>query len=177
MPINDEELTYHLHASTVKGGKLFETAELKAIRENILLVRMSTWLQIPKEKLWLDTLLPTYVRVLKGLWIPGANLTEVQVRSDWLLSQIDIRGWAHLLGDSIIDNSINTIRGVQILMVITPPLDAPMDVKEEYWKWAEERVLAPIKEQFPDLYSWIVDWHRRQIAGIADMDFAERSPN
>ena len=42
VPVSDEELAHLLDASTVKDNKVIETAELKAIRENILRVRMST---------------------------------------------------------------------------------------------------------------------------------------
>ena len=68
IPVSDDELARHLDASTVKDDKVIETAELKAIRENILRVRMSTWLQLPKEAPWLDTLLKVFIRVLKSLW-------------------------------------------------------------------------------------------------------------
>lgn len=46
MPVDDEELIIHLAVSTVDNNELSETAELKAIRESILHVRMNDWLQI-----------------------------------------------------------------------------------------------------------------------------------
>ena len=51
IPVSEDELAHHLDASMVEDGKFVETAELKAIRENILQVRMSTWLQLPEERL------------------------------------------------------------------------------------------------------------------------------
>ena len=38
----------------------------------------------------------------------------------------------------------------------------------------EDKVLAPIKEQYPEFYSWIVDWKRRQIQEMVDMELTER---
>ena len=35
VPVSEEELAHHLDASSVTDDKLYETAELKAIRENI----------------------------------------------------------------------------------------------------------------------------------------------
>ena len=55
IPVGENELTAHLSASRIRDGKVIETAELKAIRENILRVRMSDWLQVPKEAPWLST--------------------------------------------------------------------------------------------------------------------------
>lgn len=173
VPISDDELTTHLAVSTVKDDKVVETAELKAIRENILCVRMSNWLQLPKEAPWLDTTLKVFIRVLKSLWRAGADLSSVMARSNWILDQVDVRGWAHSLGAENGDNMVKTGRGMHILMLLTPPSDAPQDVKDAYWIWVEDRVLAPIKEQYPDLYAWIVEWQRRQISEMADMELTE----
>jgi hypothetical protein len=173
VPVSDDELAGHLNASTAKDDKVIETAELKAIRENILRVRMSTWLQLPKEAPWLDMSLKVFIRVLKGLWRADADLSSVRARSDWIMDQVDVRGWAHSLGGENGDNIVKTGRGAYILMVVIPTADALRDVKDEYWSCIEDRVLAPIKEQYPDLYSWIVDWQRRQIAEMADMDLTE----
>lgn len=173
VPISDDELTTHLAVSTVKDDKVVETAELKAIRENILRVRMSNWLQLPKESLWLETTFKVFIRVLKGLWRAGADLSSLTARSNWIVDQVDIRGWAHRLGAENGDNIVKNGRGVHILMLLIPPSDTPQDVKDTYWSWVEDRVLAPIKEQYPDLYAWIVEWQRRQISEMADMELTE----
>jgi hypothetical protein len=173
VPVSDGELAGHLNASTVKDNKVIETAELKAIRENFLRVRMSTWLQLPKEAPWLDMSLQVFIRVLKGLWRSDADLASVRARSDWIMNLLDVRGWAHSFGGEHRDNIVKTGRGMQILMVLTPPVNVPRNIENEYWSWVEGRVLAPIKEQDPDLYSWIADRYRRQIAEIADMDITE----
>jgi hypothetical protein len=39
---------------------------------------------------------------------------------------------------------------------------------DAYWSWMEQRILAPIKEQFPELYDWLVDWYKQRIAEAAD---------
>ena len=65
VPVSEDELTHHLKASTVVDDEVVETVGLKAIRENVLQVRMSTWLQIPEEEYWLVELQKTFVQVLK----------------------------------------------------------------------------------------------------------------
>jgi len=175
MPVSIDELTHHIDASTVKDDKVIETAELKAIRESILRVRMSTWLQLPKEAPWLDALLKTFISVLKNLWKAGADFSSVRARSDWILDQIDVRGWAHSLGGENGDNMVKIGRGAHTLLLLSPPADALPEVKDEYWSWIEDRVLAPIKEQYPDLYSWIIEWQRRQVAYVAHMNLTARA--
>lgn len=169
VPISDYELVHHLNASAVKDNKIIETAELKAIRENILRVRMSTWLQLPKEAPWLDALLKTFVRVLKGLWTNETDISSIRARSNWILSQIDIRGWAHCFGIEAGDSIVGTGYGSYILLLLLPPTDVSQEIKNEYWNWIEDMVLAPIKEQHPSLYSWIIEWQRKKFADIADM--------
>ena len=170
VPVTDDELAGHLNASTVKNDKLIETAELKAIRENILCIRLSTRLQLPKEAPWLDMSLKVFMRVMKGLWRSDADYSSVRARSNWVMDQVDVRGWAHRLGGENGDNLVKTGRGAHILMVLLPPAKAPREVKDKYWSWVEDRVLAPIKEQYAPLYSWIVEWQRREIAYVVDVD-------
>lgn len=177
VPVSDEELTIHLAASTIRNDEVIETAELKAIRENILRVRMSDWLQLPKEAPWLDTTLKVFIRVLKSLWVDGADFCSVTARSNWILDQLDVRGWAHSLGVVNGDNLVKTGRGAHILMLLTPPSDAPQDVKDAYLNWVEERVLSPTKEQYPDVYAWIVDWQRGLISEMANTELTEGQSN
>ncbi|MEW8051279.1 MAG: HNH endonuclease [Candidatus Thiodiazotropha sp.] len=172
VPVNEDELEQHLNTSVVEEGEVVETAELKAIRENILRVRMSDWLQLPKEALWLDSTLKVFIRVLKSLWKDGADLSVVTVHSDWILEQIDVRGWAHSLGPENGDNVVRIGRGAYILL-FTLLIDATQEVKDAYSNWVEDRILVPIKEQFPDLYTWIVEQQRRQVAEMAETELAE----
>lgn len=173
VPVSSDELTRHLHASIIQDNMVIDKAELKAIRENILRIRMSTWLQFPKEVPWLDMMLRAFILALKDLWESNVDLSRVRPCSDWILNQLDFRGWAHCLGIENGYNFVNIGRGAYILLLLTPPLNASMDIRKEYWDWVENRVLAPIKEQYPDLYSWIIEWQRRKIAELADMDLTE----
>ena len=173
VPVSEDELITHLANSTVEEGKVVETAELKAIRENILRVRMSDWLQLPKEAPWLTTILIVFIRVLKSLWRADADPSKVMARSNWIMDQVDIRGWVHSLEAEHGDHIVRTGRGEHILMLLRPPFDAPQDVEDEYWSWVEDRILTPIKEQDPDLYTWIVEQERSRIAEMADMELTE----
>lgn len=174
VPVSEDELVHHLAASIVEGNKVIETAELKAIRENILCVRMRTWLQLPKEIPWLDTSLMEFIRAIKGLWRDDSDFSSTKARSDWLVSQIDIRGWSHSFGKEISDNIAKTGRSGYLLLLLTPPADVSREVRDEYWSWLQERILDPIKEQDPDLYSWIIEMQRDLIAEIANKNITEK---
>ena len=174
IPVSEDELAHHLNASRVENGKVMETAELKAIRENILHVRMNTWLQLPKEGPWLVELYRTFVQVLKDLWKTEADFSDVRARSDWIVEQVDMRGWAHSFGKENGADIAKTGRSAYIMAVLIPPADVPQEVTDEYWNWVEESILAPIKEQYPDLYFELVEWHRKWIAKVANRDQTEK---
>ena len=174
VPVSEDELAHHLDASMVEDGKFVETAELKAIRENILQVRMSTWLQLPKERPWLEALLQMFSRVLAGLWRADVDVASARARSDWILNQMGVRGWAHSFGKEDGENMAKTGHAANILSMFAPPVEEPQEIKDEYWRWVDERILAPLKEQNPDLYLDLVEWYRIRIADVVGMDMMER---
>ena len=167
--VNEDELAHHLEASTVENGEIIGTAELKAIRENILQVRMSNWLQLPKEEYWLQTMLGVSHRVLAGMWRANADFEQVRARSDWILSLIDLCGWAHAFSKEVGDNIVRTGSKGTILSILAPPSAQPQEVKDEYRRWVEERVLARIKEQNPELFLDLVEWYRQGIAELVSV--------
>ena len=177
MPVEDTELAHHLNASSVEEDNVIETAELKAIRENILCVRMSEWLQLPSEFVWLDTTLHVLIRVLKGLWRAGADLAAVMARSNWIMERINVRGWAHRFGVENEDYAAKAKQGLLTVILFAPPSGAPQEIKDAYWSWLEDRVLVPMKEQDPDLYAWVVEQEKRLVSEIADREPDEWKQN
>jgi len=169
VPVTEDELKTHLDASATEDGRLIETSELKAIRENILCARMSDWLQLPQEGVWLGELLMVFVRTLQGFWKADIDFPSARIRSNWIIDQMDLRGWAHSFGKESGDNIARIGFGEYIRMLIRLPTEVPQEVLNEYWSCVEEKVFIPIKEECPDLYSQIVKWQREQVARISDM--------
>jgi hypothetical protein len=167
VPISVVELERCLKESTVAKGKMVERAELKAIRESVLRVRMSDWLQLPEEVAWLHGTLTAFIHVLRNLWVDGADIEEITARSNWLIEQIDIRGWAHSLVPENADYVVRIGRATHILSLLTSLPDVEKSVADAYWNWVEEKILAPIQEQFPEVYKWLVDWNRNYMAEMS----------
>ena len=173
IPVCEEELIQSLNTSEIRDGKLIESAELKSIRESILQVRMSNWLQMPNENDWLLSIIETFIRVLKNLWVDDFDITNIVVRSNWLVDQIDMRGWAHLLGAENGDSFVRLGRGEYIMMLLMPSMNMSKDVREAYWSWIEDRILAPIQEQFSELFTWMIDYQKSQIADVTETRMKE----
>lgn len=167
VPLDTSELVRHLKSSTVVGSKVVECAELKAIKENILKVRMSDWLQLPEEASWLDLIMNTLIQAIEIMWRDGDNIELTRVRSNWLLGLIEIRGWSHSIVNPEGVNVVDTTRRAYIDMLLIPPDDIPTTARTEYLKWIDETVLAPIKELEPDLFAWLVERKKALIANLA----------
>ncbi|NQX49326.1 metallophosphoesterase [Paenibacillus tritici] len=170
VPIATNELEASLVAASVKEEVVIETAELKAIRESILQVRMSSWFQLPKEANWLDNTFKTLLQVLMKFWRVGTDLNKVIAYSNWIFDLMDIRGWSQFYEKEIADNLVKTGRGVFILMLLTPSSNIPNSTINAYWDWLEERVLIPIKEESPELYTWIINWLINEIIEMSNSE-------
>ena len=64
-------------------------------------------------------------------------------------------------------------RGGLILVLLLPPADAPQDIRDAYMDWAEERILVPYKELYPDLFAWIVANYKSRISEFANQEQIE----
>lgn len=169
VPVSVDELERCLKESAFANGGVVETAELKAIRESVLHVRMNDWLRLPEELPWLDGTLKVFVHVLRNLWVDGADIEEVTARSNWIVEQCDVRGWAHSLVPEIADNFVRIGRATYILLLLMPPINVQQSVVDAYWNWVERRILAPIQEQFPKVYEWLVNWYRNFISEMVEI--------
>src|SRR5699024_11806410 len=46
-------------------------------------------------------------------------------------------------------------------------------VLDAYWDWLEGRILAPIKEQFPEVYGWLVGRYSSYVVKIIEAQSSE----
>ena len=89
-------------------------------------------------------------------------------KSNWILEQVDIRGWAHLFSGEASNDFIKHAYGMHILFVLMPPHEISKEIQEKYLKWCEEYVLLPIKNSTPDLYAWILNWEKEQVIKLSN---------
>lgn len=168
VPVDVEELIQHLDNALVKNGAVVETAELKAIRENLLLVRLSGSNLSVEEDDWFRSLSRSFSSALSELWRRGDDNSIAQARSDWILSQLDIRSWAHCFDEETGKHMASKGYVAHIVSLLLLPFAESLDVKEAYWKWIEDRVLTPTKEQNPEMYLELVEWYKNHIASMVD---------
>ena len=161
IPVTEDELTIQLKATEEKDGKVIERAHLRAIRESILHARMNDWLQLPKDATWFEMTEKAFVGALRTLWKVDTDLAGVIARSNWILDQLDIEN-----GDKVLESSRNSL----ILVLLVPPTDAPEKIRNAYRNWAEERILVPYKDLYPDLFNLIVTDYKSRISDFANQE-------
>jgi len=162
VPTSPEELNGLLQHTRVDNGRLIETGELKALRENLQLVRMSIGLQLPNEGPWFDNVMRAVLEVMRTQWNASVDDDTSRARSNWLLEQVDIRQWApHYRIEGHPDISDLRFRA-QILAFSMLTTSVPEDVRNRYWQWVEDTVLEKVKREQPDVFADVV----RQLKSI-----------
>lgn len=153
-PIDADELFAFLTSAQVVEGMVAETIDLRAVREAVVRIRMSDVLQIPAEASWLDNIRICCLRVLQRLWVQCPVGDQTWARSDWLLALCDPRGWAHRMPpDYKIMDKLYQAWIEQLLMLLA---GKPVNVKEAYGQWLENRLLLRLKEEEPDLFDKVI---------------------
>jgi len=154
IPVVARELNDWLQAAPVSDGKVLETAELKAIRENLLRVRMTDLLQLPMEHVWLDELNLACVQSIRAQWVPDIDDAIARARSEWVLGIFDIRGWVHRMQIGA-DDPEARFRSQALMLTMLP--DADDAVRGRYWQWLEEAILEPLRNENTVSYGMLID--------------------
>lgn len=166
VPLAFSELHTLLARTTVSDGKMLETAELRAIRENLLLTRFTNSLQLPKESVWLGNILLVLADGIKSQWIDGADYGLARARSNWLLEQFDTRFWAHRIEGNVSDAALMSSFCSQVLSLAKLDDNVSVQTRQMYWQWFEEMILSPLREEQRPQYAEIVQRARALILEV-----------
>ena len=176
VPIRRGELFEYLTDCTVKDGSVVESAELRAIRENLSCVRMRACLQLPLEGAWFDGILSTFMLALKDLWADESDFAATRTRSNWIVDQIDVRKWAHIFGARAAEVA-TAGWAAQLVGVAVPPFGASGKVRGEYQRWFDEEHLQTVRERYPDVYSVVLERHKLAVDAVAGGDLSGGTEN
>lgn len=152
-PLGDGEMLTLLNSAPVVDGRVRETAELRAVRESVLLPRMTDGLQLPNEGVWLDNALREAMAALRAQWQDPITDETARARSDWLLTFLDQRGWSHRSMETGL-SAVERQRAQILALLISPTTDEA--VRQRYWTWLEEAVLVGFREEQPEGYAEMV---------------------
>jgi hypothetical protein len=168
IPISEHELLRHLADAPEDAGEVVETAELRAIRESLLMARMRKILQIPSEAVWLHESMRSVNQAIRGLWKAGTDLDEAAIQAEWLLGLRDVRGWAPSVAPGNERNFTLFAHAAHLQSLMIPPDDAPDNVRDAYYNWIDRRIYRELRDSEPEVFEWIVDRARELIANAAE---------
>lgn len=178
VPVGGAELQRYLDRASVRDGILQENAELRAIREYLLKVRMANAIKVPQEAAWLEDVLSTFMSILKAQWSHHVAEEVASARSDWLWQQIEALHWASVLpGDSFFANVMQQYKMQHMALIVIVNDHASKNLREKYWRWLERRVISKLKEEYPEIYEEILGWCAKTVLEIASRDYNGDSKN
>lgn len=173
VPIDNEELQRYFELADVKNGRLVENAELRAIREYLLCIRMSNAIKFPEEATWLQEVMHTFLNALKKQWLSNVTEEIASARSGWLWRQINALQWATVLPvDSVFANAVQQFKLQNLVLVLSFLNQTYRSVQEKYWRWLEREVLADLKNDHSEVYKEILEMCGKTIREIATRDYA-----
>jgi hypothetical protein len=156
VPVTEDELAHHLSGAPLVNGAMVETAELRAIREAALKMRMSKLLQVPHEMTWLQQYTIALVRAARGVWRTKSDPKEAEAICEWLLGRLDVRGWACVAEKGAeVKFAVSAYAGVLHALASAPDMALSRE-SEAYLQWVDERLIRAIKETEPEVFEQVV---------------------
>jgi pimeloyl-ACP methyl ester carboxylesterase len=167
VPIDLAELQGYFEHANVRSGLLLENAELKAIREYLLRIRMANALKIPQEGSWLESVLRTFMTAIKEQWLHDTTEDVAAARCDWLWGQIKALHWANVLPkDVFFENVMQQFKMQNMALASTLMGEASRAVREGYWRWLEREVIVELKDSYPEMYEEILVWCGKTVSEV-----------
>lgn len=156
VPVLEDELTYHLSQAPLDNGSLVETAELRAIRETAQRLRLAKVLQVPHELTWLNQYTLAMIHAVRTIWDIESDPKVAEARCEWLLGQLDTRGWASVVErEAATQFSVMSYAGLLHALCYTPKI-AQERKNDPYHRWIDERILGKLKETEPEIFGQII---------------------
>lgn len=171
--ISAEELEYHLNHSVIADGEFKPTKQLRQIRENLLLIRISGLVQLPRDAQWLHETMKTIAQAIRVQWSDGIPIELSRARSCWLYELMGYREWAQahqIRGDGGMAYFGEVLKVNSMLIA---PESLSNEQKEGYKAWLDEFVLRPLKNIDPWSFKNVIDSMRQQVKSISQQAILE----
>ncbi|MDH5413793.1 MAG: hypothetical protein OEW87_06625, partial [Flavobacteriaceae bacterium] len=171
--ISSEELEYHLNHSAMVDGEFKPTKQLRLIRENLLLIRISGLVQLPRDAQWLQETIKTIAEVIRAQWSGDIPIELSRARSCWLYELMSYREWAQthqIRGDGGMAYLGEVLKVNSMLIA---PESLSDEQKEDYNAWLDEFVLTPLRDIDPWSFKNVIDSMKQQVKSISQQSILE----
>ncbi|HEJ9080331.1 TPA: hypothetical protein SML76_002129 [Serratia marcescens] len=175
--ISAEELEYHLNHSVISNGEFKPTKQLRLIRENLLLIRISGLVQLPRDAQWLHETMKMIAETIMAQWSADIPLELSRARSCWLYELMGYREWAQahqIRGDGGMAYMGEVLKVNSMLIA---PESLSNEQKEGYKAWLDEFVLGPLRDIDPWSFNKVIDSMKQQVKSISKQSMLEEELN
>ncbi|WP_312386757.1 HTH domain-containing protein [Atlantibacter hermannii] len=175
--ISAEELEYHLNHSVISNGEFKPTKQLRLIRENLLLIRISGLVQLPRDAQWLHETMKMIAETILAQWSADISLELSRTRSCWLYELMGYREWAQA---QQIRGDVGMAYMGEVLKVnsmLIAPESLSNEQKEGYKAWLDEFVLGPLRDIDPWTFKKVIDSMKQQVKSISRQSILEEELN
>ena len=169
MPLDAEELEYHLERAAILQSVLRETPELRAIRESLVLPKIVDAF-MPGEDPWLAKLRFAVFRAVRDVWMHEPHAAVAEAKANWLISVLpDPMEWCVDPENEAIWTTARHQAAIQagLLMVF---IGTDKSRRDQYFDWLERQVLAPLRTNQPELWDTAVEFVKGYIPRLMVME-------
>jgi len=150
--LNENELNRIFDASINDANGLVESAELKAIRQNMVLIKSSEFIELPRDAEWLISLMSSLSRYLKSIWDRYEDDSKCKSISNWLYHLIDYKTWAECYTNQVGEGFAQNADMLRVNSLLHSHDITRVERKKSYHNWLTGEVLDNIKHSNPNLY-------------------------
>lgn len=172
IPVELEELATMLGSSSVDSatGQLIETAELRAIRENVTSLKVQSFIQQSAETVVLDSLRLLCVRLIQRYWNDLSIPTEVaRARGEWLYDNLMPLpfDWEYFDGEQ--SQEVDTRDATAALMsLLLVTFTTERERRLAYKSWLESSVVGPLLPLRCDVLERVADKVAERIIQLSE---------
>ena len=178
IPVTEDEILRFLRASRCKDGVVNESAELRAIRDNLHVIRMHGWFQPAFDHWWLDSLFRSVATALPKLWNGQVSRSCAKAYSLWMRAQFNVRHYGHFFHGDDAFAKMRSYEADFFSSILYAAQDLPPSQLANFLAWFDEWMLEPLRWIDEDSHGAVLKGQEAwidELAGRAMRDHQERS--
>ena len=141
-PITAEELQHEVGRADVGGERVAETAEMRAIRQEVEAVRILRYLRVPEELPWLTGLVAACAEGIWKTWLQVPDARDAALRGGWINGLLRSGEWGVL---ALAGRSTERVVAGYVRALRAPP--GGLARNDRYLSWVEQEVAAPLRDR------------------------------
>jgi hypothetical protein len=165
MPVETDELTYHLAAAPIQENAILPTPELAAVQESLELPVQEAF--TPTDEPWLNATRLAIIRAVRASWSIGTDYSQKEARGAWLLSILpDPLAWCLAPQNEMVWTAVRQQAATQVgyLMFF---VEGKLEVRRRFYEWLDKAL--PLKKSHRGVWEEAVNFLKATMMRILEM--------